>query len=98
MTNFFAFVTPLYFVLFVTAYYSVVLVKDDERVVTLRVGKFNRVMAPGIRFILPGLDKVYRVKLPEHVPDWQSLSPSALEARVKDIVLNDPEPKRFFNA
>jgi regulator of protease activity HflC (stomatin/prohibitin superfamily) len=39
------------------------IIKEYERGVVLRLGRYNRVMAPGIQFLIPFVDQMYRVDL-----------------------------------
>ena len=84
-------------IVLIVVYRCIVVLQENERAVVLRLGRFLNVLGPGIIFVLPAIDKVYRVKLPTHVSDWQSLSPEQLKSRVKDLVLNDRDPRRFAN-
>ncbi len=42
---------------------AVRIIKEYERGVVLRLGRYNRVMTPGIQFLIPFVDSVYRVDL-----------------------------------
>lgn len=52
------------FVLLVIVLPSVVrIIKEYERGVILRLGRYNRVVTPGIQFLIPFVDQMYRVDL-----------------------------------
>lgn len=63
------------------------IVPESRRFVVLRLGRFHRVLQPGLRWILPGLDQVLRVQLNISVPEWQSLSESDLHARLRELTV-----------
>lgn len=64
-------------------------IKDDQRVLVLRFGKFDRVLGPGLKLITPFLEHSIIVNLTKHLPHWKSLSEYKLNEAVKDLVLND---------
>src|SRR3712207_788453 len=57
------------FVLFVYVMSGVKLVRPYQRGVVERLGKFKGVVEPGLRVIVPGVDRVTRVDMREQVID-----------------------------
>ena len=66
---------------------SVKVVREDFRFVVFRLGKFFKIVGPGIVLILPFVDKVTKVNLSETIPGWQTLSTEALNEKIKYFVL-----------
>jgi regulator of protease activity HflC (stomatin/prohibitin superfamily) len=63
------------------------IVPESQRFVVLRLGRFHRVLQPGLRWVLPGIDEVLHVQLNASVPDWQSLSESDLHSRLRELTV-----------
>jgi regulator of protease activity HflC (stomatin/prohibitin superfamily) len=72
-------------ILFVLA--SIKSVKDDERLVVFRLGRFFKILGPGLVLIIPIVDKGVRVNLSEKIPGWQALSKEDLNEKIKALVL-----------
>ncbi|MGA3286208.1 MAG: SPFH domain-containing protein [Bacteroidota bacterium] len=66
---------------------SIKIVREDQRVVIFRLGKYFGVGGPGIVFILPFVDKIQKVDLNESLPGWQTLPKELLEERLKSLVI-----------
>jgi len=62
---------------------SVRIVREQERLAILRLGRFIGVRGPGLVWILPFVDKTIRITLGRDVPNWQSLSPEQLAKEVE---------------
>lgn len=58
---------------------SIRIVPDGGRIVVIRLGRPCVVLKPGIRHILPGLDRIHRVSLDRIVPSWRALSEEDLD-------------------
>jgi regulator of protease activity HflC (stomatin/prohibitin superfamily) len=67
-------------------------VPDAQRFVVFRLGRIHSVLEPGIRLILPGLDRTLRVDLNRALPDWQSLPEPELQDQVRQLVLSGQVP------
>jgi regulator of protease activity HflC (stomatin/prohibitin superfamily) len=67
---------------------SVMIVREDERLVVLRLGRLLRVAGPGLVLLLPSIDRGIRVSLTRKVPGWQGMTPEQIEARVKDAAFD----------
>ncbi len=76
----------------VVVYYassSVRVLKDDERVVILRLGRVAGVAGPGRVFLLPIIDKGIRVNLAESLAGWRAMPKDELDRRIVEIALKD---------
>lgn len=69
---------------------SVMVVREDERLVVLRLGRLLRVAGPGLVLLLPSIDRGIRVSLTRTIPGWQGMSPEQIEARVKAVAFDPP--------
>lgn len=61
-------------------------VPEAQRLVVLRLGRFRCVLQPGLRWILPGIDRTLRVPLSAAVANWQSLSEVELQETLRQLV------------
>jgi regulator of protease activity HflC (stomatin/prohibitin superfamily) len=64
--------------------------REDERLVIIRLGRFLKIAGPGIVVILPWIDRGIRIDLNRDVPGWQGLSKIDLEEKIKAFVLSKP--------
>ncbi len=69
---------------------SLRIVREHERYVVYRFGKFFKISGPGLLLLLPFLDKVIKVNLAEAFPDWQCLSQGELEEKIRESVAYRP--------
>jgi len=67
-------------------------VNDAERLVVLRLGRVHSVLQPGLRWILPGVDRTVRVDLSRTVPGWQPLSAQAPDRQLIDLARSGQLP------
>lgn len=65
--------------------------KENERGVIFRLGRFLRVAGPGMVAVLPVLDRMHVVDLDQTLPGWQGFSFRELDAMVAFLVLQFPE-------
>ena len=72
--------------LLVIAARSVANVKENERLVVFRLGKYLGVFPPGLNIVIPFLDKRVRVNV-EQIPGWEALSEEELRERAVEIAL-----------
>jgi hypothetical protein len=78
---------------------SITRVKESERIVVFRRGRFIRIAGPGLVLIIPGNVTVLRIKLTDlnkEVPGWQGLPKDQLDKRTKRLILALPK-KRGIN-
>ena len=87
MASFLYWVIPL---LAITIILSLKTLREDERLVIIRLGRFFKIAGPGIVMILPLIDRGIRVNLNRDLPDWQGLSKIELEEKIKASVLSKP--------
>jgi len=73
-------------ILFVVS--SIKVVKESQRAVIFRLGQLVGVGGPGLVFLVPVVDKVKIVDLNQWVPEWQALSKTELDERVKAVVFS----------
>jgi regulator of protease activity HflC (stomatin/prohibitin superfamily) len=77
----------LFLALLIIAAKSLAVVREDERLVILRLGKLVGVRGPGLNIILPFLDRAIRVKV-ERIAGWKRLPESELQKKAVDIALS----------
>ena len=70
---------------------SIRIIKEYERAAIFRLGKIVGVEGPGLLILIPIVDKAKVVDLNKRVPDWQGLSKTELDERIKSLVLAYPE-------
>lgn len=61
--------------------------RQGERLVVFRLGRFHRVLRPGLHWTLPGIDVVARVPLDAAIPDWQGLAEAELSERLRQLAV-----------
>lgn len=62
------------------------IVGENERLVVFRFGRFYQVLGPGLRSVLPGVDRTARFRLDTAVPNWRELSDPELEAKLHELI------------
>jgi regulator of protease activity HflC (stomatin/prohibitin superfamily) len=85
MTSFLYWVILL---LAITMIMSLKTLREDERPVIIRLGRFLKITGPGIVVTLPFIDRGIRVNLSRDLPGWQGLSKIELEEKIKAFVFN----------
>ena len=65
---------------------SLVVAKEDERLVILSLGKLVGVYGPGLSIVIPFLDRVIRIKV-ETLVGWRELSETELRERATQIAI-----------
>ena len=66
---------------------SVKIIREDERVVIFRLGRYLGIGGPGVIIKYPFVDKIVKVNLTNSVPGWQTLSKETLDEKIKSLVL-----------
>ncbi len=66
---------------------SLKILREDERLVIIRLGRFFKITGPGIVVILPLIDRDIRVNFDTDLPGWQHLSKVELDQKMKAFVL-----------
>jgi regulator of protease activity HflC (stomatin/prohibitin superfamily) len=74
----------------ITIILSLKTLREDERLVIIRLGRFFKIAAPGIVMILPLIDRGIRVDLNRDLPGWTGLSKIELDEKIKAFVLSKP--------
>jgi len=64
------------------------IIKEYQRAAIFRLGQFIAVCGPGLICLIPIIDKVKVVELNKWSPEWQELSKTELDARVKAVALS----------
>jgi len=63
----------------ITIILSLKTLREDERLVIIRLGRFFKIAGPGIVMNLPLIDRGIRVNLNRDLPGWQGLSKIELD-------------------
>lgn len=71
------------------------LVKENQRLVILRFGKFEKVIGPGISLVMPFTNLAVLVELNKHLPEWQSITEKERCTILARMVINNPDSKAF---
>jgi len=81
---------PVFWILLaiIFLFQSLKILREDERMVVFRLGRFLRVMGPGWVWVIPFIDKGVKVNLNKDIPGWQVLSKTELEERIRALVMN----------
>lgn len=79
----------LLFIIALFFFLSMRILKNDQRLVILRLGRFLRIAGPGLVWLIPVIDKGIKVNLERDFPGWQILSPIELEEKIKAAVLKN---------
>jgi regulator of protease activity HflC (stomatin/prohibitin superfamily) len=79
----------LLFIVALFFFLSMRILKNDQRLVILRLGRFMRVAGPGLVWLIPIIDKGIKVNLERDFPGWQVLSTIELEEKIKAAVLKN---------
>lgn len=66
---------------------SIVRVKQDHRGAVFTLGRFKKVIGPGLHVHYPYIELVKTVDLNADLKGWQTYSPKELETKVKEFVL-----------
>ncbi len=69
---------------------SLRIVREHERYVVYRFGKFFKISGSGLLLLMPFVDKVTKVNLAEAFPGWQCLSQTDLEEKIREYVAYRP--------
>ena len=77
-----------FIVLLVIASKAIVVAKDDELLVILRLGQPAQVRGPGLNLVVPFLDRAIRVNLAT-IEGWDKLSESELQLKAAQIALGE---------
>ena len=87
MIRLFPFVFALVALLVIVAK-TIVVTKEDERLVILRLGRLVAVRGPGRNIIVPFLDRAIKVNV-ERISGWEKLSETELLMRAAHLALDE---------
>jgi regulator of protease activity HflC (stomatin/prohibitin superfamily) len=59
--------------------------KESERLVVFRLGRFLNITGSGMVVIIPVIDRGVKISLEEKIPEWQSLTEMKFRERLKTI-------------
>ncbi len=65
--------------------------RHDQRGVVFRLGRFTKVLGPGLVFTIPGLDHVKVVNLGEAFSGWEAYGEEELSQKIISLVLDSPD-------
>ena len=85
MSSFFFWIMIL---LAITIIMSLKILREDERLVIIRLGRFFKIAGPGLVIILSFMDRGIRINLSRDFPGWRGWSKLELDERIKALVLN----------
>jgi len=85
-----SFVYWVILLLAITIILSLKTLREDERLVIIRLGRFFKIAGPGIVVNLPFIDRGIRVNLNRDLSGWQGLSKIELDEKIKAFVLSKP--------
>jgi regulator of protease activity HflC (stomatin/prohibitin superfamily) len=71
---------------------AIKVVREDQRLVIFRLGRFFTIAGPGLVLVIPGVDKCVKVNLRENIPSWKGYSKSELDEKIRTFVVNQPIP------
>lgn len=72
MSSLLVFLPMLVFI--VALFLSLKIINQNQRGVLFRLGRLERILEPGLFFIVPVVDRVRKVDLNARIPEWQLLS------------------------
>ena len=78
----------LIILLIIIAFMSLKTLRDDERLVIFRLGRFFKIIGPGLVLMIPLIDKGVKINLTKEIPGWQALSKDELDMRIKNAVMS----------
>ncbi len=65
--------------------------RHNQRGVLFRLGRFMRVVGPGLVFTIPGVDHVQVVDLSEAFSGWEGYGKEELIQKITSLVLDSPD-------
>ena len=67
---------------------SINIVKENERIVVFRSGRFLKIGCPGLVLSIPIVDKIKRVNLDKLIPNWKAITDDDINDRIKKYILS----------
>ena len=65
--------------------------RHDQRGVVFRLGRFMKVVGPGLVITIPGLDHVQVVDLGKAFSGWEGYGKEELKQKIISLVLDSPD-------
>jgi regulator of protease activity HflC (stomatin/prohibitin superfamily) len=78
-------------IVFVLVARAIRIIRENQRVVVFRLGRFVGVRGPGLIYVVPFVDKTEQYDLNKWVPDWQTLSREEVEEKIRSVALSQPD-------
>jgi regulator of protease activity HflC (stomatin/prohibitin superfamily) len=81
-----------YFIIFclmIIIAWAIRIIKESERIVIFRLGRFFDIRGPGVVVIIPIVDKTIKINLNEKIPNWQQMQENDLINKVKEIAISE---------
>jgi regulator of protease activity HflC (stomatin/prohibitin superfamily) len=87
-------------IVFIILVKSVVIIKESERYLIYRFGKFQGIWGPGLIIVYPFIDKKIKISLKNEIPEWYKLDRQELHQKIEEIVrikynINTPLYRNF---
>ncbi len=76
-------------IVFVTTHTAVHVINENQRGALFRLGRFERILPPGLVVSVPFLDQVIKISLVDKIPGWQGMDRDTLDQKVREIALNE---------
>jgi regulator of protease activity HflC (stomatin/prohibitin superfamily) len=76
----------------ITIIISLKILREDERFVIIRLGRFFKIAGPGLVIILPFIDRGIRMSLSKDFPQWREWSKTELDEKIKSKVVDHKTP------
>ena len=85
----------LVLVVVVTLAKSFCIVKEDQRLVLVKLGQINQVKGPGLNIVAPYVSTPIVIELETHLPGWKRFSETQIEEKLIAMVRENPDPKLY---
>ncbi len=64
---------------------SIKVMKESERLVVFRLGRFLRIAGPGLVVVIPAIDRGVKINLDEQIPEWRTLTEMEFREKLKTL-------------
>jgi regulator of protease activity HflC (stomatin/prohibitin superfamily) len=65
---------------------SIYIVKESERILLYRLGKFKAYYGAGLIITYPIIDKKLKLSLPQEIPNWYELKEEELNSKIFELL------------
>jgi len=83
-----SFLFRIIILLAITIIISLKILRENERLVIIPLGRFFKIAGPGLEIILPFIDRGIRINLGRDFPGWRGWSKLELDEKIKAFILN----------